>query len=263
MRSPWSVLSLLVVLCGTPWGCASGPGDDAAEATAADAEATCAAAAEHVSECLGLPAPTEAPTGPCDAARATAVVDTDCVRLVQSAGDRKADGLLSDAACAMGVFSACEVPACPPLSEALPPAADCEAYLNFDDCHLCSFYDCRAATSACDGGGYLETFMARYCRRYALVTEPRVSPAAQAWLGRVRHCLAEGIDSAVPPDADCDTTRRLAQDTHTQCYLETGFCELSLRDWLGVLETIDPGDAPLRTMLETAQGCLHTWIARD
>jgi hypothetical protein len=100
----------------------------------------------------------------------------------------------------------------------------------------------------------------RYCRRFALVTEPRVSVAARAWLARVRTCLADYLEREVPYDASCDEIWRLGTASHAQCYVTTGFCQLAASDWLAILHTISSGDAPLRVMLATAQGCLGEWL---
>ncbi len=52
----------------------------------------------------------------------------------------------------------------------------------------------------------------------------------------------------------------MGTDSHAQCYVETGFCDLSVADWMGVLYSIDLGDAPLRVVLKTGQACLAEWL---
>ncbi len=93
------------------------------------------------------------------------------------------------------------------------------------------------------------------------MTEPRVSPQAAAWLQRVRQCLVTWLETNVAYDAACADIERLGTDSHAACYLETGFCELSIADWAAIVHTIDVGDAPLRVMLATAQGCLGEWLS--
>jgi hypothetical protein len=247
------VLALLTA-CGDP----TDPGSAAAEAPPA---APCAAAAAHLSACaVDLPAPEAA--AECDPEVAAAVLATDCESLATELADRKADGPLGALACRLGFYAACPVPTCP--DDPLPAGEDptrCAAYLeNFDDCGLCRYYDCRETYAQCGDDAYLIDYVGRYCRRFAQVTEPRVSPAANAWLKRVRRCLGEWLEENVAYEAACEDIDRQGTDSHALCYVETGFCALSVADWLAIIHTIDVGDAPFRVMLATAQGCLGTWL---
>lgn len=227
------------------------------DATSAETS-VCDRAAAHLASCSAdLPAPLQA-DGPCDEATARSTLATPCSAVSTQFADTKSDSPFKGAACNLGFFSACAVPNCP----AVPDVDVCGDLLVYDDCRLCAIYDCREAISQCGPSGYLEGYAGRYCKRYALVTEPRVSPAASAWLKRVRRCLAEYLETAIPEDADCETIRTMGTDSHAQCYVETGFCDLSVSDWMGVLLSIDFGDAPLRVVLKTGQGCLAEWLDR-
>jgi hypothetical protein len=181
----------------------------------------------------------------------------------------KADGAgpLAAAACALGFFAACETPACETAPEVHAPRLDADAasgacghLLDADDCGLCSYYDCRESISRCGEDGYLTGYVGKYCQRFATVTEPRVSPAAAAWLGRVRHCLVDYLEAEVAYDADCETIDRRGTDSHAECYVQTGFCDLSPLDWFHIIHSIDVGDVPLRVVLRTGHGCLQTWF---
>ncbi|MCK6576077.1 hypothetical protein L6V77_33910 [Myxococcota bacterium] len=263
-----AAVTLLTLAPFAPLACTepSAPGE---AATAPDDP--CAAAAAHLAACaVDLPAPEAAagtPGAACDPEVATAVLATDCDTLATGLADRKADGPLAALACRLGFYASCPVPACP---DAPLPAADqqdptrCAAYLeNFDDCGLCRYYDCRETYAQCGDDAYLIDYVGRYCRRFAQVTEPRVSPAANAWLKRVRRCLGEWLEENVAYDAACEDIDRRGTDSHAVCYVETGFCALSVADWLAIIHTIDVGDAPFRVMLATAQGCLGEWLGAD
>jgi hypothetical protein len=243
-------LPLALLACADPANPASPNANDAD-----DAEALCARAAEHLAACaLDLPAPA---TTTCDADLAATVLATDCAALSGQFADAKADGPLGRLACALGFYAACPVPACPDA----PETDVCTDYLDvYDDCRLCNYYDCREQTAQCGRDAYLIDYVGRYCRRFAQVTEPRVGPEANAWLKRVRRCLADYLEAEVPYDADCETIDRLGTDSHALCYLETGFCDLAVTDWMAIVHTIDVGDAPFRVMLATAQGCLGEWL---
>jgi len=240
--------------CSNP---APGEGDDAA---------VCEAARSHLSACSGL---VESPLDvSCDPALASRLLAAECDAVSTALAYPKADGAgpLAAAACALGFFAACETPACESApADASPRETDlgggaCGHLLAADDCGLCSYYDCRESISRCGDDGYLTGYVGKYCQRFATVTEPRVSPAAAAWLGRVRHCLVDYLEAEVPYDADCETIDQRGTDSHAACYVQTGFCDLSPLDWFHIVHSIDVGDVPLRVVLRTAHGCLQSWL---
>jgi hypothetical protein len=226
----------------------------------------CQQAAAHLTECGAVPmASASADAAPvaasCDAALAARVLEQSCSELAPYLADPKADSWFGSLACDLGFYFACAVPSCPAAPDVAPSACgDLLAIDDLDDCRLCSYYDCREQVAQCGPDAYLVGYGARYCRRYAQVTEPSVSPEAAAWLQRVRRCLVTWLEDNVPYDASCSEIEALGPDSHAVCYVETGFCELSIADWTAIVLTIDPGDAPFRVMLATAQGCLARWL---
>jgi hypothetical protein len=247
--------ALLLVACAAP------------EDEAADDRSLCDAARAKLASCSGLPE--SPPVADCDPELARRLLEAECEAVSSAVAFPKADGAgpLATAACALGFFAACETPACDtapaddtPRDDADDAAGACGHLLAADDCALCSYYDCREVISQCGDEGYLTGYVGKYCRRYASVTEPRVSPRAAAWLGRVRHCLVDYLEAQVPYDADCETIDRRGTDSHAECYVQTGFCELSPLDWFHIVQSIDLGDAPLRVVLRTAHGCLDRWF---
>jgi hypothetical protein len=217
----------------------------------------CQEAAAHLASCGAVPS--ALPNGACDAALAEQVLEQSCDDLAGFLSDPKSDSPLGGLACGLGFYFACPVPVCP--SPPLPAPSACADLLDeHDDCGLCSYYDCREQTAQCGPDEYLVDYVGRYCRRFAQVTEPRVSPAAAAWLQRVRRCLAEWLEDNVAYDASCSEIATRGTSSHAVCYVETGFCELSIADWTAIVLTIDPGDAPFRVMLATAQGCVARWL---
>ena len=250
---------------------------DPSVAEAGADEGLCARAAAHLAGCaldLPVPEPPTDETTACDKAAAATALATDCPVLRAQFDEAKTDSPLGALACRLGFYAACPIPVCPDERSAAAGAADestatpglraCTAALDApDDCRLCAYYACRERVAHCGPDGYLVDYVGRYCRRFALVTEPRVSPAANAWLKRVRRCLAEWLETNVADDADCGTIDREGTDSHGLCYVSTGFCALTVEDWLAILHTIDAGDAPFRVMLTTAQGCLGEWLGTD
>ncbi len=224
-------------------------------------EDPCAAAAEHMLTCTGVEGLTDST---CSPAMAQRVLDTDCATLSAVLADPKADwaGPFAAFACRIGIYAACPTPVCED-DEGLgwpEEETDCSEWQAYSGCATCEYYRCREAHAGCGEEGYLLGYVGRYCDRFASVTEPRVSPAARAWLGRVRGCLIDWLETNVPYEASCEDIDRLGTDSHTVCYIETGFCELSVRDWAGIIASIDQGDIPLRVALRTAHGCLPGWF---
>jgi len=217
----------------------------------------CRAAAVHLASC-GAAVPVS-PASACDVPTAEAILDASCEQLTPAL-EGKADGPFAALACALGFYSACPVPACEPAPQPADPGACATLIDTHDDCQLCDYYSCRERTAQCGQDAYLIDYVGRYCQRFAQVAEPRVSPAAAAWLQRVRRCLVTWLEQHVPYDAPCPEIERLGTDSHAACYVETGFCELSIADWAGIVHTIDVGDVPFRVMLATAQQCLGGWL---
>ncbi len=253
MRSTLLAVLLLLTACADP-----APGTEPAAASD-----PCAAAAAHLTDCAGdLPA---LDWSACDPAEAERMLALDCATLRGAVANPKADGAgpVAAFACRLGFYAACEVPACESATPAPPADAACDAWFAADDCGLCEYYRCREALQPCGPDGYLLGYVGKYCDRFARVTEPKVSPRASAWLKRVRRCLVEYLEAEVPYDADCAEVDRRGTDSHTQCYVETGFCELSPLDWFAIIHTIDVGDVPLRVLLRTAHGCVGEWFGPD
>lgn len=235
----------------------------------------CQAAADHIASCAGQTAPA---ASSCDHAQAEAVLELTCGDLAAAMGDEKSDSFDAELAgfgCGLGLYRYCPSVTCdPPADEVagffttpppIPAAASaCAAHaLAFQGCGACDYYPCREATAHCGEDGYLMRFANHYCERYRLVSEPHASPAARRFLERVRRCLVTTFDAEVPEGTDCATMRERGFSSHPGCYVESGFCELSVADWLLVLNTIDNGDADFEQMLTTSVLCLRDWSGRD
>jgi hypothetical protein len=202
----------------------------------------------------------------CDPADAQRLLDADCATLRGTFVDGKADlsSAFARTACRMGFYAACPVPdQCDAEPEVVVPEdGACAEYASYRFCGACEYYRCREAHANCGPDAYLINYAGRYCDRFVRVTEPRVGPEAAAWLERVRACLISELE-AVPYDADCETIGTAGLHSHSVCYIETGFCALAVSDWWGIIHSIDPGDAPFRVMMTTAQGCVREWMGLD
>ena len=220
----------------------------------------CAAAAAHLSTCASASLPIAMQD--CALSDAEAILNSSCEELQRQMTDSKADGgWLASMACRLGFYSQCAQPACEERLDEWPDDSEsCHRWLQFDGCAICQYYGCRERVSQCGADGYLVGYVGRYCERFVAVTEPRVSEKAQVWLTDVRRCLIETLESEVPYDASCSDIETRGIQSHTECYLKTGFCDLKVTDWLAIIHSIDAGDIPLRSVLTTGHGCLREWL---
>jgi hypothetical protein len=108
-------------------------------------------------------------------------------------------------------------------------------FLSFaDSCkpsvNSCGFYLCKEQEMACGPKGYLLAFGHKFCQEF-LSTEQNYSPEAHAWLRRVRVCLMNKLQEITEQDGlTCKDIKRDGFRSHADCYVTTGFCELSPRD---------------------------------
>jgi hypothetical protein len=123
-----------------------------------------------------------------------------------------------------------------------------------------TFYVCAEETLQCGPSGYPIGYGKKYAERYYRKTRPWMSPAGQQWIDDVLVCLQEELRAAIDSETACADVRTIAFDTHPDCYLAAGFCELPFLDWLAVFATIDPRDwfsaDFLRQVRDVADSCL-------
>lgn len=144
------------------------------------------------------------------------------------------------AACAAG-SSTPRVTACVPIAEAeAAQASGAEAR---------AYYDCLEASLAggagCGPEGYPLGYGAKYAERFVDEARPRLGPEGRMWLDAVLVCLQDALAARLDDASTCADTWRAGFDTHPDCYVSAGFCELSLNDVVVVGTTIDPVDLSL------------------
>lgn len=127
-----------------------------------------------------------------------------------------------------------------PTLPCAPRAADS------DDDDVLGFYQCvdahLAGGEGCGAEGYPLGFGGRYGQRYWDEAPDHLSEAGVAWIHRVAACLQVALVEAVDATSTCDEVRAAGFASHDGCYLDTGFCELSLADQLWVVSIVDPAD---------------------
>jgi len=126
--------------------------------------------------------------------------------------------------------------------------------------HEATFYRCAEETLSCGPDGYLIGYGARYAERFYRHTRRWMSPVGQRWLDATLVCLQVALRERIDAATSCLDVRTLAFDSHPECYVDAGFCQLPLSDWFAVAATIDGGDwlsrDALRQLTATAHACL-------
>ncbi len=228
-------------------------GCDNTEAPASEDD-PCAQAQRHLEDCFG----TEVmPLVDCTPEIGEKVLQRTCGTLMEPG---KEDGL-GDLLCDLGLLSHCALPLCD-IEPQLEDANVCADYIGQEGCASCGYYACRdeAREVPCGPDGFPLGYGERYCNRFSLITFEHVSPAGQLWLTEVRECLQVEFD-ALSDELTCEDLAEAAYDTHPECYVQTGFCDLPWTDVLQVGATIDLSDLKLRTILETGVGCFAGILA--
>ncbi len=170
----------------------------------------------------------------------------------------KADGF-GGWMCEAGALSYCEVPLC--NAPSVVSSGVCDDYIGVDGCASCDYYLCKEANeNTCGNDGYFVGFGHKYCERLTLVTEPRLSAAGQAWSAATRECLMIALERDSSPSDSCDEIQTIAFDSHPDCYVDKGFCDLPISDIFSVVMTIDSEDYQLRQLLGVGVGCLSEWL---
>jgi hypothetical protein len=126
--------------------------------------------------------------------------------------------------------------------------------------HEATFYQCAEQALHCGPDGYLIGYGTRYAERFYRYTRPWMSPAGKRWIDATLVCLQEKLRERIDAQTSCDDVRTIAFDSHPECYVESGFCELPVTDWFAVAATIDGRDwlsqDALRQVSTTAHACL-------
>lgn len=121
----------------------------------------------------------------------------------------------------------------------------------------CDFYMCSNQELNCGPQNYLVDFGYKYCRKF-VNNEAHFSIQAQETLREIRYCLQEKL--YFEQKLTCETSQSFAIQHHVDCYVEKGFCELSVLDKLQIFSYIrktilDP--AYLKTMLQIQRSCSY------
>lgn len=129
-----------------------------------------------------------------------------------------------------------------------------------EDCaqHLgtCEYYRCRERRHPLGPTGYYLGYGGKYCDRFSTVTRPTMTTAGQGWIDCTLSALQQFLENSVPYDADADTVKRQAYDSHPGAYVGCGVCSLPPGDMTRLENTVDSEDMEISQVLSVAASCL-------
>ncbi|XP_063409998.1 uncharacterized protein LOC134693199 [Mytilus trossulus] len=91
----------------------------------------------------------------------------------------------------------------------------------------CEFYRCFEKRRQCGSSGYLIGYGYKYCARFRNRYD-RFTRAGKNWIDCVRSCLTRKLIGKYQENVvgQCDELKSYAFDTHVNCYLNCGFCNM-------------------------------------
>lgn len=108
-----------------------------------------------------------------------------------------------------------------------------------EDPNECSFYIKESKDRGCSDQDYLIAFGFKYCEKFTR-HEAWFSEIGQRWLQEARTCLINDI-KAMPSNWSCSEVEKAAFNSHQHCYLDAGFCNISLGDRKRAMAIIGTG----------------------
>jgi hypothetical protein len=159
--------------------------------------------------------------------------------------------LLAPAACQLDVDTTSAELAADPIAACPVPRPGAIAG------HEADFYRCAEETASCGDDGYLLGYGARYAERFYRRTRPLMSARGKQFIDATLVCLQTTLRDEIDAGTSCDDIHALAYDSHPDCYVASGFCDLTWRDWLAVASTIDGHDWLSRDALRQVQATMR------
>lgn len=99
----------------------------------------------------------------------------------------------------------------------------------------CSFYDkCLEAKNQCGSEGYPLNYGLKFCN---IFNSMKLSSKGEKWITATMACLQEELVDFAEAKTACSTIQKKAFESHVQCYVNSGFCELPTDDKLKIAAT--------------------------
>ena len=113
-----------------------------------------------------------------------------------------------------------------------PESSLAQNYVNSD--MTCDNYSILETHLSCSSNDYIEGFAKPYCEIY-LADNDEYSPSGQIILRDIRSCLQETLIHT--PMLTCDNIGDIGISSHFDCYVKSGFCQMSEPDKFQVIWT--------------------------
>jgi hypothetical protein len=117
----------------------------------------------------------------------------------------------------------------------------------------CAFYWYKSLAMGCSLNDYLVGFGYKYCKQFEK-TGPQFTQAGQKNLARIRKCLIHAVQGN--EQVTCSNVKSIALESHVNCYLENGFCDMSKADKEKIIrvvgrELLDPAFAAIAFRIQS------------
>ncbi|KAF9267522.1 hypothetical protein L218DRAFT_822519, partial [Marasmius fiardii PR-910] len=141
--------------------------------------------------------------------------------------------------------------------------------------HSCSFYStCLEPHFHCGPTGYPLDYGDHYCNKFSSPSNlHKFTPKGQQWMWKTMLCLQTALipelQVAVPSSESgrlevCNELKDTAFDSHPRCYISSGVCELTIKDWVTILQvvglkTLFANRDAVEQSLRTVRGCVDIY----
>lgn len=107
----------------------------------------------------------------------------------------------------------------------------------------CDYYRCLENGLQCRKNGYLIGFAQKYCERSMRILKQKMeSSKSEEWIYKTSYCLQKKVNdeslATSPSQVSCEKLQKDAYNSHSTCYVQSGFCDLSFKEKLSVLNSI-------------------------
>lgn len=96
------------------------------------------------------------------------------------------------------------------------------------DANSCNYYLCKELKDPCGSKGYWLAYGYKYCRVFLTQTS-HFPQTSKEWMYKTRYCLQKKLQYETR-ELECSEDRKIAMDSHVGCYIQSGFCQLSIKE---------------------------------
>lgn len=109
------------------------------------------------------------------------------------------------------------------------------AFASSPNADSCSYYSEIESQHQCGERGYIQKFAKPYCQSY-LNKNNRFTAHGQKVLRNIRFCLQDALNKNLTQhkDLNCNQLEQYGIQSHEQCYIDSGFCNLNPIDAFNV-----------------------------